>query len=41
MEYKILKTEVIDGISVVTINRPEALNALNTRFTKWMITLPV
>ncbi len=32
MEYKILKTEVIDGISVVTINRPEALNALNTRF---------
>ena len=32
MEYKILKTEVIDGVAVVTINRPEALNALNTRF---------
>jgi len=32
MEYKILKTEVIDGVAVVTISRPEALNALNTRF---------
>ena len=32
MEYKILKTEVIEGIAVVTISRPEALNALNTRF---------
>lgn len=32
MEYKILKTEVIDSIAVVTISRPEALNALNTRF---------
>ena len=32
MEYQILKTEVNDGIAVVTISRPEALNALNTRF---------
>jgi enoyl-CoA hydratase len=32
MEYKILKTEVTDGIAIVTISRPEALNALNTRF---------
>ena len=32
MEYKILKTEEIDGIALVTISRPEAMNALNTRF---------
>ncbi len=32
MEYEILKTKVTDGIAVVTISRPEALNALNTRF---------
>jgi len=32
MEYTILKTEIIDGIALVTISRPEALNALNTRF---------
>ncbi|NOX86174.1 MAG: hypothetical protein GXO86_09460 [Chlorobi bacterium] len=32
MEYKILKTEIKDNIAFVTINRPEALNALNTRF---------
>lgn len=32
MEYKILKIEVTEGISVVTISRLEALNALNTRF---------
>ncbi len=32
MEYKILKTKLVDGVSVVTISRPEALNALNTRF---------
>jgi enoyl-CoA hydratase len=32
MEYQILKPEVTDGIAVVTISRPEALNALNTRF---------
>lgn len=32
MEYKILKIEVTDGIALVTIIRPEAMNALNTRF---------
>ena len=32
MEYKILKVEIQDGIAIVTISRPEAMNALNTRF---------
>ena len=32
MEYTILKTEIIEGIALVTISRPEAMNALNTRF---------
>ena len=32
MEYQILKTDITDGIAIVTISRPEALNALNTRF---------
>jgi|GEM_PF-1115 len=32
MEYKILKLAVTDGIMVVTISRPQALNALNSRF---------
>lgn len=32
MEYEILKTEMNDGIAVVTISRPKAMNALNTRF---------
>ncbi|MCD4737079.1 MAG: enoyl-CoA hydratase/isomerase family protein [Bacteroidales bacterium] len=32
MEYKILQSRVADGIATITINRPEALNALNTRF---------
>ncbi|MEN8224217.1 MAG: enoyl-CoA hydratase-related protein [Bacteroidota bacterium] len=32
MELKILKVEVSDQIAMVTISRPEALNALNTRF---------
>ena len=32
MEYKILKTEYRDNIAIVTISRPEAMNALNTRF---------
>jgi len=32
MKYEILKTEVNDGIAIVTISRPKAMNALNTRF---------
>ncbi len=32
MKYEILKTEIIDGLAIVTISRPQALNALNTRF---------
>lgn len=37
MEYKILQLELMaDGIAVVTINRPEALNALNTMFFQEM-----
>jgi enoyl-CoA hydratase len=37
MEFKILKLELTDeGIAVVTINRPEAMNALNTLFFQEM-----
>lgn len=32
MEYKILKTEINEGIATVIISRPQAMNALNTRF---------
>lgn len=32
MQYEILRTEKNNGILFVTINRPQALNALNTRF---------
>ncbi len=32
MEYEILKLEVNDSVAVVTISRPQAMNALNTRF---------
>ena len=32
MTYEILNKEIIDGIAVVTISRPKAMNALNTRF---------
>ena len=32
MEYQILKTNIEDGIAVVTLSRPKAMNALNTRF---------
>ncbi len=36
MEYKILKLEKQDQIGIVTISRPEALNALNSRFFEEM-----
>jgi enoyl-CoA hydratase len=32
MEFEILKTEKNNGIATVTISRPKAMNALNTRF---------
>ena len=32
MKYEILKPTITDGIALVTINRPTAMNALNTRF---------
>ena len=32
MNYEILKLDIIDGIATVTISRPKAMNALNTRF---------
>ena len=32
MDYKILNIEVSDGIAITRISRPEALNALNSRF---------
>lgn len=32
MDYQILKLEVNEGIGIITVSRPEALNALNTRF---------
>ncbi len=36
MQYEILKTEIIDGIAIVTISRPQAMNALNTQFFQEM-----
>ena len=32
MTYEILKPEISNGIATVTISRPQAMNALNTRF---------
>jgi enoyl-CoA hydratase len=36
MEHKILEINVSEGIALVTINRPEALNALNSNFFREM-----
>jgi len=36
MPYEILKMEAAEGIAVVTISRPQALNALNSRFFQEM-----
>jgi len=36
MEYEILKYEITEGVALVTICRPNALNALNTRFFQEM-----
>ncbi len=41
MNYEILNTEINDGIAVVTISRPKAMNALNTRFFNEMDQLVV
>jgi enoyl-CoA hydratase len=36
MKYSILDVQINEGIAIVTINRPEALNALNTKFFEEM-----
>jgi enoyl-CoA hydratase len=36
MEYQILKTAVSEGIATITVSRPQALNALNSRFFQEM-----
>jgi enoyl-CoA hydratase len=36
MNYEILKVETIEGISTITISRPQAMNALNTQFFQEM-----
>jgi enoyl-CoA hydratase len=36
MDYEILKVSAADGIATVTISRPQALNALNTKFFQEM-----
>ena len=36
MEYEVLKLNVDGQVAIVTINRPEALNALNARFFQEM-----
>jgi enoyl-CoA hydratase len=36
MDYQILKTTVTEGIATVTLSRPQALNALNSRFFEEM-----
>jgi len=39
MEFQILKSNFNEGILIVTISRPEAMNALNTRFFQEMNSL--
>ena len=39
MEYEILKTTVTEAVATVTVSRPQALNALNTRFFQEMDSL--
>ena len=39
MKYEILKTEIQDEVAVVTISRPEAMNALNSKFFEEMNSL--
>jgi enoyl-CoA hydratase len=41
MDYQILKTTVTEGIATVTLSRPQALNALNSRFFEEMDALLV
>ncbi|MCD4746000.1 MAG: enoyl-CoA hydratase/isomerase family protein [Bacteroidales bacterium] len=36
MEYEIIKLDIEDSIAIVTISRPEAMNALNIRFFQEM-----
>jgi len=36
MDYEILKLSVDENVAIVTLNRPQALNALNTRFFREM-----
>lgn len=36
MNYEILKTQEQDGVMTVTVSRPQAMNALNTRFFQEM-----
>ncbi len=36
MNYEILKSEIQNGIAVVTISRPQAMNALNSKFFEEM-----
>lgn len=39
MTYEILKMEAAEGIAVVTLSRPQAMNALNSRFFQEMDSL--
>ena len=36
MDFDILKFELSEGIAVITISRPEAMNALNSAFFREM-----